>query len=202
VNRLLPTLNLLGVLLLAALCVFQWQANRRLNLQAIALEKNRFALAQQLDERDAAIKGQIADLDDFRGRLEKSAADLRQTQDHLSAATVERDQLTARCAELQAAGEALKASLDKWTAAVAARDEALKQDEAQLQTLAAERNDAIQKFNGLATRFNAEVEELKQANQTIEKLTAERNDLVLKFNDLAARFNALAATPPATATRP
>ena len=38
-NRFLHYFNLAGVLALTALCVAQWQANRRLNLETASLEK-------------------------------------------------------------------------------------------------------------------------------------------------------------------
>jgi hypothetical protein len=47
--------------------------------------------------------------------------------------------------------------LKKWIQAVADRDAALKQAGAVIQKIALERNDAIQKFNDLAAKYNAVV---------------------------------------------
>jgi uncharacterized coiled-coil DUF342 family protein len=95
----------------------------------------------------------------------------------------------------------MKTTLDKWIAAVAARDEALKKAEAQIQSLAEARNDAIAKFNELAKKYNSSVGEIKKANDVIQQLSKDRADLVAKYNDLATKYNAL-AQPKAPATSP
>ena len=102
---------------------------------------------------------------------------------------------------METANQSMKSALDKWTAAVAGRDEALKKAEAQLQSLAEVRNDAIAKFNDLAKKYNSSVGEIKKANDEIQQLAKERADLVAKYNDLATKYNAL-AQPKAPATSP
>jgi septal ring factor EnvC (AmiA/AmiB activator) len=140
-NRMLQYLNLLGIAALVVLCCAQWSANRRLNLQAIALEKTRIEQSATISEQEKTIKGYVADLDDFRQRLELSEAAFKEVEQKLTTITAERDQL--------------KTDLDKWIAAVAQRDVALKQADNQIEKIIAERNDAISKFNDLANRYNA-----------------------------------------------
>ena len=140
-NRSLQFLNFAGILALTVLCCFQWRTNRQLNLRAIDLEKTRLVQSAKIVEQDKTIKGYVADLDDFRKRLELAESALKEVEDKLSVITTERDQL--------------KAALDKWIAAVAQRDE-------QLQKLATERNDAVAKFNDLANKNNAAVKELNK----------------------------------------
>ena len=76
--RILPYFNFLGVIGLAALCVVQWQNNRQLNLNNIALDQIRQNQANKLAENDRTIQGQAADLEEFRGRLTLSEAQLKE----------------------------------------------------------------------------------------------------------------------------
>ena len=51
-NRSLQYANLLVVAALAVLCVMQWNANRRVNLEAGALEKTRIEQAAQIEQQE------------------------------------------------------------------------------------------------------------------------------------------------------
>jgi len=129
-------LNFAGVIALAVLCSFQWQTNSRINLEAQSLQKTTLEQAGKIDEQTRTIKNDAADLDDLRGRLSLSESAL---------------------ADDEATIKQLKAAMDKWIAAVAQRDLALKQASGQIQKLATERNEAILKFNDLAGKYNAVV---------------------------------------------
>jgi chromosome segregation ATPase len=135
-------LNFAGVVALAVLCGFQWQTNSRLNLEAQSLQKTTLEQAAKIDEQTRTIKNDAADLDDLRGRLSLSESAL---------------------ADDEATIKQLKAAMDKWIAAVAQRDLALKQAGGQMQKLAAERNEAILKFNDLAGKYNAVVKQLNDS---------------------------------------
>ena len=78
--------------------------------------------------------------------------------------TAERDRLLIEAGQLKAQIVQLKSALDKWTAAVKDRDAALKHAGDLVQSLAKERNNAIQKFNDLADKYNALVTQV-QASQ-------------------------------------
>ncbi len=145
--------NLLGVLVLAALCAVQWQANRRLNLQVIDLERTRQQQVQKMTEQDRTIKGYASDLDEFRRRLEQSDSALKEAETKVATLGMERDQLLAE-------RDRNKIVLEKWMAAVMERDEAIKKGNDEILKLAQARNDAVAKFNDLATKYNAVVKEL------------------------------------------
>lgn len=151
-NRTLNYLNFVGVLLLAVLCALQWRRDSRLNLLAIDLEKTRQEQASKLAEQDATLKQNASDLDDLHDRLERSGVVLRDTEDKLASATAEGNQHRAQKDQLEQA-------LKKWETAVAARDQTIKQAGVEIEKLAAERNDAVLKFNDLAGKYNAMVKQ-------------------------------------------
>jgi septal ring factor EnvC (AmiA/AmiB activator) len=133
-NRLIEYLNLFGIIALAVLCAAQWQTNGQLNHDVERLDQMRIEQTAKIAEQDATLKQTSSDLDDSRQRLSISESALKDAEVKLAVAAAERDQL--------------KANLAKWTAALAARDDAIRK-------LSAERNDAIQKFNDLANKYNA-----------------------------------------------
>lgn len=157
-NRFLQYFNLLGIIAVVGLCCVQWKVNRKLNLHTIDLEQTRIEQQAKIAEQDKTIKGQAADLDDFRHRLELSEAALKEAEDKYTVLAAERDQLVKE-------RDQLKAALDQWTAAVAQRDAALKQAGDQITKLIADRNDAIAKFNDLANRYNALVKQVTDAKK-------------------------------------
>jgi septal ring factor EnvC (AmiA/AmiB activator) len=136
-NRMLQWFNLLGVAALAGLCVVQWSVNRRVNLEAAALEQTRISQAAKIAEQDKTIHDQAADLDDFRQRLELSETELTDTLMKLNVVRADRDRL--------------KSELDKWVAAVAQRDQTIKQAVVDIQKLVAERDDLVKKYNALVS---------------------------------------------------
>jgi chromosome segregation ATPase len=166
-SRFLQWFNLLGILILAVLLAVQWQKNRQLNLDVEALEKTRLEQLQKIAERDNTIAGYVADLDDFRRRLTMSESQLKELDDKLSAMIRERNGLAAQREQLIAQRDQLKATLDKWIAAVAARDAAIKQAGEQVEKLTATRNEAVEKFNDLAGKYNVLVKDLNEARAKI-----------------------------------
>ncbi len=141
--------NFVGVVAMAILCGFQWQIDTRLNLEAQALGKTRLQQAATIDQQDRTIKNDAADMDDLRSRLSLAESALAEAQQKI--------------ADDQAQIKQLKIALDKWIAAVAQRDQALKQAGEQIQKLATERNDAILKFNDLAGKYTALVKQFNDA---------------------------------------
>src|SRR5687767_12487479 len=100
-NRSLQYLNFLGILALAVLCVVQWRMNRRVNLEASALEKTRLEQAARLEDQDNTIKGYAADLDGFREQLARASLDLKETEASLAAAQREIRQLNSERDQLR-----------------------------------------------------------------------------------------------------
>lgn len=142
-NRFLQYANLIGVAALAVLCVIQWKANRRVNLEASALEKTRQELTSKVAEHEKTIKGQVADLDTFREQLSLATTSLKETETKLTKAGRENVQLEAE-------REQLKISVTNWAAAVTARDERIKEANDRLKKLGEDLNASIRKFNELA----------------------------------------------------
>ena len=158
-TRMILVLNFCGVLALAVLCCLQWNMNRQLNLKAIALEKIRLEQIAQLAEQDLKIRGYIADLDEFRGRLTLAESQLKELETKLNVMTAARNELAMQNSQLIAQRDQLKLNLDKWVAAVAERDAVIKQASEQIQKLTMDRNEAVVKFNDLAGKYNALVKD-------------------------------------------
>ena len=136
-NRFLSIFNCLGVAVLAVLCAVQWQANSRLENNVEQLDKTRIEQSAKIAQQESTLKDDAADLEDLRQRLSMSESELK----------------TA----VTQAGQ-LKTALDKWKAA-------LKQAGEQIQKLAGERNEAIQKFNDLADKYNSLVKQMGGENK-------------------------------------
>lgn len=152
VNRFLQWLNLFGVAALAALCLIQWQVNRRLNLELNRCEELRLELAGKLAKEAQISADRERDLASFRTHLARLSDEVEKTASAQS--TAERDLRDALAARDQ-----LKSSFTNLASAVAARDARLAEAAAQLTALLKERDDAIMRFNELAERHNSLVKE-------------------------------------------
>jgi len=161
-NRFVQYANLIGVVALAVLCVVQWSANRRVNLEASALEKTRLDLTAKVAEHEKTIKGQAADLDTFREQLTLATTSLKETETKLTKAGRE-------IVQLEGEREQLKISVTNWAAAVTARDERIKEANDRLKQLGEDLNASIRKFNELAETHGKLV---KNWNDQQEKLAA------------------------------
>jgi TPP-dependent trihydroxycyclohexane-1,2-dione (THcHDO) dehydratase len=139
-NRALALLNLLGVLVLTGLCVLQWRANRTLNHDVNRFEQSKLSQAALLAEQASQIAGLTADLDRFRAQL--AATTLSQKEDAEKQLCLQRDQLAASSAE--------------WTAAVAARDKRITEDNDRIRELSTQLNDTVAKYNVLVRQVNEE----------------------------------------------
>jgi len=147
-NDRLKYVNLFGVLALAALCVVQWQRDRRLNLEISRLDQVRLQQAAKIDDQASVLKGLNEDLGQLKNSLAteqslRSQAEqkLRPLEEANAQVTAERDQL--------------KAALTNWVNAVAVRDERMKEANARIERLAAQLNTSIAKYNELVTNHNA-----------------------------------------------
>lgn len=155
-SRRIHLLNLVGVLVLATLCAYQWRANRGLNLDVNRLEKIRIEQTAHIAAQDKTIKGQAADLDLFRSQLEQTRAELH---DALS----ENAALERRLAQVTDENENLKTAIAEWAAAVAARDERIVEANQRIEEFAGRLDDSIRKFNDLAADYNDVVRQLNEA---------------------------------------
>jgi septal ring factor EnvC (AmiA/AmiB activator) len=140
-NRFFSIFNFLGVAAMGVLCCAQWQTNDRLENSVQRLDQTRIEQSAKIADQERTLKDDAADLDDLRQRLSMSESELQTT-------IAQRDHFAVE-------DKQLKAALDKWIAAVKERDAALQKAGDLIQKLAAERNDAIVKFNDLADKYNA-----------------------------------------------
>lgn len=144
-NRTLGWINLTGVLLLAGLCVAQWNHNRRLNREVIDLTKVRLAQAESLTERDQALTRTQADLERFREQLMVSSTLASDAREKVAKLELEVPRLTVERDRLQE-------SVTQWSAAVTVRDSRLAEAQEQILKLAQERNEVVERYNELAAR--------------------------------------------------
>src|ERR1039458_2851728 len=70
-NGRLKYANLCGILALAALCIAQWQRDRRLNLEISRLDQVRLQQAAKIDDQANTLKGLHEDLGQFKTSLAK-----------------------------------------------------------------------------------------------------------------------------------
>jgi chromosome segregation ATPase len=147
-NGRLKYLNLLGVLALAALCVVQWQHDRRLNLKISRLDQVRLQQAAKIDDQANTLAGLNEDL----GQLKTSLANERSLRFQ-----AEQKAISVESANEQIALERdqLKVAITNWANAVALRDERMKEANARIEQLAADLNATIRKYNELVTNHNA-----------------------------------------------
>lgn len=155
-NRALNSLNLLGVLALAALCVFQWRANSALVRDLRRNEGVRLAQSVKIDEQAANLRGLSDDLDRFRAQLSDTTLALKTSDAKLDAS----EKLVA---QLETQRDQLKAAVEQWTAAVALRDQRLADANQRIQDLNTRLADAVAKFNALAKTHNDLVRRINEA---------------------------------------
>ena len=141
-NRVIQSLNLVGVAALAALCVVQWRANSRATESASRLEQVRQVQAAKLDEQTKTLQSDEAQLDDLHQHLSRTESALKAEQAELSAANAARNALVEE-------REQLHRALNQWQAALRERDAAIGRAGEQIQKLALERDDAVRRSNEL-----------------------------------------------------
>ena len=163
-NRVLAYINAAGVLCLAALCVFQWRANRTLNLEAARLARAQVEQTAKLEESEKARRGCQADLEDFRERVTLASRSAQTNEQRVL-------QLERESHEASAERDALKASLGSWEKAIGARDEQIKLGNEQIAKLAASRDEAAARYNDLAARYNDVVKKLNEARAQLAATT-------------------------------
>jgi chromosome segregation ATPase len=149
-NGRLKYLNLFGVLALAALCIAQWQRDRRLNLELGRLDQVRLQQAAKIDEQAGLLKGLNEDLRQLKTSLANEQS-LRSQSEQKMASTESTNQ------QLVLERNQLKAAITNWANAVMVRDERMKEANARIEQLATELNASIRKYNELATNRTAAV---------------------------------------------
>lgn len=155
-NRQLQFLNLFGVVVLTALCVAQWQHDRKLNLQFNQLEKTRQVQEQKISDQEKAARELSEDLARFKEQVKTQHDDLEDTKKKLHEAETGVSTLTAE-------RDQLRESITNWMNAVAQRDALTKEANSRIEGLSTQLNASIEKYNELATNYNAVVKDLNEA---------------------------------------
>jgi chromosome segregation ATPase len=159
-NRSLPIINFAGVVALGILCLFQWQTNRRANLETIGLEKEKHGLTATVVEQTKTIEGLKADLNSFREQLAKAGELAGNTTSQLRSAEKENSGLRAE-------RDQLKTNVSAWSDAVAKRDKQLSEANETIKQLATTRDEAIEKFNALAQKHNDLIKDFNDLNRQL-----------------------------------
>ncbi len=159
-NRRLQILNLIGVVVLTLVCVFQWRRDRALNLELNRNEKTRLEQQAKLAEQEKNLRGLTDDLALFKEQLARAQSESGDMRKELKA-------LQHTNEFLALAYEKSQESITNWSNAVAARDQLIAEANASIRTLnsrastlSEQLNASIQKFNELATSYNTVVAEL------------------------------------------
>ncbi len=166
--NVLNKFNLAGVLIVAALCAYQWKINRDLNLKLIAIDKDRLERIVALADEQKKTKEQLSDLDYFRAQITAAKSAEKEL-------TAKLNQLETAQTQLTTERDLLKTNIIEWSIAVKLRDERLAQSDASLKKLITERDEVIQKYNALAQRQNELVAEINKSRAQSEKRTDPAN---------------------------
>jgi chromosome segregation ATPase len=149
-NGQLKYLNVLGVMVLASLCVAQWLHNRCLNLGIKRLDQVHSEQSARIDEQVIQLKELNEDLDQQKTSLATERALRSQIEQKLETAEAGNERLTLE-------RDQLKVAITNWANAVALRDERMKEANVRIEELAADLNASIRKYNKLVTNYNAVV---------------------------------------------
>ena len=149
-NGRLKYFNLFGILALAALCIAQWQRDRRLNLEIGHLDQVRLQQGAKIDEQASLLKGLNEDLGQLKTSLGNEQSLRSQAEQKVVSSEGANQQLAVE-------RDQLKAAITNWVNAVEVRDERMKEANARIEQLADDLNASIRKYNELVTNRNAAV---------------------------------------------
>lgn len=173
--KALHLFNTIAILVLAGLCVAQWQSDQKLGGEITALTAKRREQetlitdqTSQLERLRSEFGAMQAKLSTNNARLEKTETDLIDARKQVRLLTMERDQL--------------KDTVTNWMAAVTVRDERIKEGNAQIRKLADDLTASVLKFNELATNYNATVRQLNE-------VASNRNEMITRYNSLVEEVN-------------
>ena len=168
-NRSLQYVNLLGVMLLTGLCVFQWKTDQSLHFELRRLDRTRVEQSEKIVEQQQEMEGLSRDIGIIKDQFTTIHSNFLNARKELAATELEN-------ARLKGEGEQLRSNNVAWKNAVALRDERLAETARQLLSVTEKANDSIRKFNDLATNYNAVVDQLNafRKQQTNISVTSER----------------------------
>jgi chromosome segregation ATPase len=162
-RRFLQYANLFGVAALGVLCLVQWQADRRLNLELRHLDQVRRDQSAKIQELETSVKGLNEDLAQFKASFTDEHANRVTTEQKL--ATSERELRLVMQERYQ-----FKETLSNWLIAVAIRDDRLKQANDRIHDLGDKLNSSVSRYNELATNYNQAIGQIKELQNVLTKL--------------------------------
>ncbi len=159
-NRRLQLVNLIGVTVLALICVLQWQRDRALNLELNRREKARIELQSKLTAQEKNLRSVTDDLAMFKEQHTRATRENSDVARRLQ-------ELERKNQRLTGVRDQLQASVTNWSTAVAARDKLIAEANDNIRTLndrtrtlAEQLNASVQKFNELATNYEVVVKRM------------------------------------------
>jgi chromosome segregation ATPase len=186
--RHLSLINLIFLLLIGGLCIFQWHVEKEARQRINSLQRTLAGQEQKIAEQDESITGANEDLDRFRVQVTelKTQNDSQIVQIREEKAQVFKLEETK--AQLTKQVEGLHQALETYKAAVASRDDNIKTLLEQREQLIGANRGAVEKANLAVTTYN--------------ELNTRYSDLVARYNELAVRAQAAAASQKEAATKP
>jgi len=139
-RRSLQYANLFGVIALVVVCLLQWQADRRLNLELRRYDQQRNDQAVKIQGLENNLNGLNEDLTQFKGSLTDEHAARLAAEQKLRTTEHDRAQLAQESAQLRGA-------VSNWVNAVSIRDERLKTANERIQEQGDKLNASILRFN-------------------------------------------------------
>jgi chromosome segregation ATPase len=182
--RNLNRINLVLIVLIGGLCVFQWQVEKHARANINSLQRTTAIHEQKIAEQEENLKGANEDIERFRVQVtelkalsDDQAIQIRDQKAQVFKLDEAKTQLTKQT-------ESLRQALDVYKAAITSRDENIK-------TLLEQRDQ-------LFTANKNAVEKANLAIATYNEINTKYADLVGRYNDLAARVQATAPNPDDT----
>ncbi|MDR3228905.1 MAG: hypothetical protein LBT53_05795 [Puniceicoccales bacterium] len=170
------TINLLGVLVLAGICAWQWRGEALL-LQEVACLRDTVAERDtQIGKQENAIEGISSDRDFFRGQFAETEIELAATNATLEAARREKIRMDGEIERQREIVKQLHISLESWRQAVDGRDKQLAEANKILREAAEAQNDAVRRHNELATRHNELVKLLNESRKALAQSYRDLDD--------------------------
>jgi chromosome segregation ATPase len=181
-EHFLNRLNVVLIVLVGGLCVYQWSGESKADGQIVELRRSARVDEDHISSQNLAIRGAREDIVEFKKVVvelkgKSDAADVQIRQQKARIFTLELDQKQSA-----AAADIWKKSLAAYKQAVAARDGNIHLLLDQRQQLIDANRDAAHKANQVVSAYN--------------DLAAKYTALVGQYNELAKRYKALAAPPP------
>jgi chromosome segregation ATPase len=181
-SRRLNQANLVLIVLVGGLCLFQWSREHEADRQIVELRRVAHEQERSIAGQAESLRGANEDIANFKSDVEglKKKSDQGDVEIRLQKARIFSLERDKERHDSEAA--ALKKSLEAYEKAVADRDADIKALFGQRDQLIGANRDTVKKANDAVDAYN--------------QLVAKYEDVVAKYNDLATRYKAEHAPAP------